>query len=66
MLAVGFAYWDARTTVTEEVPDIAEKVVAFAYTDMIPNGGVAVDLDASFYVGDAAGRRCPGPALARR
>ncbi|MDZ8275315.1 phosphate/phosphite/phosphonate ABC transporter substrate-binding protein [Microbacterium aquimaris] len=39
---VGFAYWDARTTVTEEVPDIAEKVVAFAYTDMIPNGGVAV------------------------
>ncbi|MDZ8200784.1 phosphate/phosphite/phosphonate ABC transporter substrate-binding protein [Microbacterium sp. SSW1-59] len=39
---VGFAYWDARTTVTEEVPGIAEKVVAFAYTDMIPNGGVAV------------------------
>lgn len=39
---VGFAYWDARTTVTEEAPDIAEKVVAFAYTDMIPNGGVAV------------------------
>jgi phosphonate transport system substrate-binding protein len=39
---VGFAYWDARTTVTEEAPDVAEKVVAFAYTDMIPNGGVAV------------------------
>lgn len=39
---IGFAYWDARTTVTEEAPDIAEKVVAFAYTDMIPNGGVAV------------------------
>jgi phosphonate transport system substrate-binding protein len=39
---VGFAYWDARTTVTSEAPDIAEKVVAFAYTDMIPNGGVAV------------------------
>ncbi|GAA4728379.1 phosphate/phosphite/phosphonate ABC transporter substrate-binding protein [Isoptericola chiayiensis] len=39
---VGFAYWDARTTVTEEVPDIADKAVAFAYTDMIPNGGVAV------------------------
>ncbi|MTE23306.1 phosphate/phosphite/phosphonate ABC transporter substrate-binding protein [Microbacterium sp. ZXX196] len=38
---VGFAYWDARTTVTEEVPDIADKAVAFAYTEMIPNGGVA-------------------------
>lgn len=39
---VGFSYWDARTTVVEEAPDVAEKVVAFAYTDMIPNGGVAV------------------------
>lgn len=39
---VGFAYWDARTTVAEEATDIADKVVAFAYTDMIPNGGVAV------------------------
>ncbi|MBA8817585.1 phosphonate transport system substrate-binding protein [Microbacterium halimionae] len=39
---VGFAYWDARTTVTDEAPDVADKVVAFAYTDMIPNGGVAV------------------------
>jgi len=40
---VGFGYWDARTTVSEEAPDIAEKVVAFAYTEMIPNGGVAVN-----------------------
>ncbi|MBN9215594.1 MAG: ABC transporter substrate-binding protein [Microbacterium sp. SCN 70-200] len=39
---VSFGYWDARTTVTDEAPDVAEKVVAFAYTDMIPNGGVAV------------------------
>ncbi|TFD91365.1 phosphate/phosphite/phosphonate ABC transporter substrate-binding protein [Cryobacterium serini] len=39
---VSFAYWDARTTVTEEAPDVAEEVVAFAYTEMIPNGGVAV------------------------
>lgn len=39
---VGFGYWDARTTVTEEAPDVADKVVAFAYTEMIPNGGVAV------------------------
>src|SRR5690606_25909357 len=39
---VGFAYWDARVTVIAEVPDIAEQAVVFAYTDMIPNGGVAV------------------------
>lgn len=39
---VSFGYWDARTTVTAEAPDIAEKVVAFSYSDMIPNGGVAV------------------------
>lgn len=39
---VSFGYWDARTTVTAEAPDVAEKVVAFAYTEMIPNGGVAV------------------------
>ncbi len=38
---VSFGYWDARTTVTEEAPDVADKVVAFAYTDLIPNGGVA-------------------------
>lgn len=42
---VGFAYWDARVTVLDEAPDIADKVVAFAYTDMIPNGGVAVSKD---------------------
>lgn len=39
---VSFGYWDARTTVTAEAPDVADKVVAFAYSDMIPNGGVAV------------------------
>lgn len=39
---VSFGYWDARTTVTKEAPDVADKVVAFAYTEMIPNGGVAV------------------------
>ena len=38
---VGFAYWDARSTVTEEAPEVAENVVVFAYTEMIPNGGVA-------------------------
>lgn len=39
---VSFGYWDARTTVTAEAPDVAERVTAFAYTEMIPNGGVAV------------------------
>ncbi len=39
---VSFGYWDARTTVTAEAPDVADKVVAFAYSEMIPNGGVAV------------------------
>ncbi|WP_053386353.1 phosphate/phosphite/phosphonate ABC transporter substrate-binding protein [Leucobacter japonicus] len=39
---VSFGYWDARTTVTAEAPDVADKVTAFAYTEMIPNGGVAV------------------------
>ncbi|WP_420115069.1 phosphate/phosphite/phosphonate ABC transporter substrate-binding protein [Pseudactinotalea sp.] len=38
---VGFAYWDARVTVIEEVPDVADQAVVFAYTEMIPNGGVA-------------------------
>lgn len=38
---VSFAYWDARVTVTDEAEDIGEQVVAFAYTEMIPNGGVA-------------------------
>lgn len=42
---VGFAYWDARSTVTEEAPEVAENVVVFAYTEMIPNGGVAVSSD---------------------
>ncbi|MFC7375125.1 phosphate/phosphite/phosphonate ABC transporter substrate-binding protein [Brachybacterium sp. GCM10030268] len=39
---VGFAYWDARSTVTEEAPTVGEDTVVFAYTEMIPNGGVAV------------------------
>jgi len=39
---VSFGFWDARSSVLKEAPDVADKVVAFAYTDMIPNGGVAV------------------------
>ncbi|MDJ1370690.1 phosphate/phosphite/phosphonate ABC transporter substrate-binding protein [Gulosibacter molinativorax] len=42
---VSFGFWDARSTVLEEAPDVAEKVVAFSYTEMIPNGGVAVTQD---------------------
>lgn len=38
---VGFAYWDARSTVIEEAPTVGEDTVVFAYTEMIPNGGVA-------------------------
>src|SRR5699024_182660 len=44
---VAFGFWDARSSVREENPDVATDVVAFAYTEQIPNGGVAVrsDLD---------------------
>jgi len=39
---VGFSFWDARTIVTKDKPDVGQKVVVFALTDMIPNDGVAV------------------------
>ncbi|NWN88477.1 MAG: phosphate/phosphite/phosphonate ABC transporter substrate-binding protein [Micrococcaceae bacterium] len=39
---VSFGYWDARDSIVEEAPEAAEDVVAFSYTEMIPNGGVAV------------------------
>lgn len=38
---VSFGFWDARSTVLSEAPNAAGDVVAFAYTEMIPNGGVA-------------------------
>ena len=38
---VGFSFWDARTIITDK-PDVGQKVVVFALTDMIPNDGVAV------------------------
>lgn len=37
---VSFGYWDARDSIVEEAPEAAEDVVAFAYTEPIPNGGV--------------------------
>jgi len=39
---VGFSFWDARTIVVKDKPDVGQKVVVFALTDMIPNDGVAV------------------------
>ncbi|WP_062518461.1 phosphate/phosphite/phosphonate ABC transporter substrate-binding protein [Demequina gelatinilytica] len=40
---VGFAYWDARSSVSaEEVPDLGEKVVVFGLSEMYPNGGVVL------------------------
>lgn len=43
---VGFAYWDARSSINaEEVPDLGEKVVVFGLSEMYPNGGVVLSDD---------------------
>ncbi|MBC7298996.1 MAG: PhnD/SsuA/transferrin family substrate-binding protein, partial [Demequina sp.] len=43
---VGFAYWDARSSIDEsEVPDLGQKVVVFGLSDMYPNGGVVLSDD---------------------
>lgn len=39
---VGTSYWDARTVVQKDTPDVGEKVVVFALTDEIPNDGVSI------------------------
>lgn len=39
---VGFSFWDARTIVKKDTPDVGQKVVVFALSDPIPNDGVAV------------------------
>lgn len=39
---VGFGYWDARASIIKEAPEAATDMVAFAYTEMIPNGGIVV------------------------
>jgi phosphonate transport system substrate-binding protein len=39
---VGFSFWDARTIVVKDTPDVGQKVVVFAMTDEIPNDGVAL------------------------
>ena len=44
---VGFSFWDARTIVQKDTPDVGEKVVVFAMTEEIPNDGVALGADLS-------------------
>lgn len=39
---VGFSFWDARTIVAKDTPDVGQKVVVFALTEEIPNDGVAL------------------------
>lgn len=41
--SVGAAYWDARTVVAADTPDVGKKVVVFALTKQIPNDGVSLD-----------------------
>lgn len=44
---VGFSFWDARTIVAKDTPDVGQKVVVFALTEEIPNDGVALSADLS-------------------
>ncbi|WAA65296.1 phosphate/phosphite/phosphonate ABC transporter substrate-binding protein [Microbacterium oxydans] len=44
---VGFSFWDARTIVAKDTPDVGQKVVVFAMTEEIPNDGVALSSDLS-------------------
>lgn len=39
---VGVSYWDARTVVQKDTPDVGQKDVVFALTDEIPNDGVSL------------------------
>lgn len=39
---VGTSYWDARSVVATDTPDVGKKVVVFALTDEIPNDGVSL------------------------
>lgn len=44
---VGTSFNDARTSLTEEHPDLGEKVVVFGYSPNIPNDGISVRGDLS-------------------
>ncbi|WP_431279264.1 phosphate/phosphite/phosphonate ABC transporter substrate-binding protein [Leifsonia poae] len=39
---VGTSYWDARSVVQADTPDVGQKVVVFALTDEIPNDGASI------------------------
>lgn len=39
---VGFSYWDARSVVQKDNPDVGSKVVVFALTKEIPNDGMSI------------------------
>lgn len=39
---VGASYWDARSVVQGDTPDVGQKLVVFALTDQIPNDGVSI------------------------
>ncbi|WP_040816299.1 phosphate/phosphite/phosphonate ABC transporter substrate-binding protein [Nocardia concava] len=39
---VGVSYWDARTTLLKDTPDVKTKLVVFALTDEVPNDGVSI------------------------
>ena len=41
-VAVGLSFDDARTSMTDQFPDIGEEVVVFAYSQEIPNDGFVV------------------------
>jgi phosphonate transport system substrate-binding protein len=41
-VAVGLAFDDARSTISEQFPDVGEKVIVFAYSEEIPNDGFVV------------------------
>lgn len=44
---VGTSYWDARSVVQGDTPDVGQKVVVFALTNQIPNDGVSLSSNLS-------------------
>ncbi|MBX3309569.1 MAG: phosphate/phosphite/phosphonate ABC transporter substrate-binding protein [Cryobacterium sp.] len=44
---VGTSYWDARSVLKKDTPDVGQKVVVFALTDQIPNDGVSLSSNLS-------------------
>jgi phosphonate transport system substrate-binding protein len=44
---VGTSYWDARSVVAGDTPDVGQKVVVFALTNQVPNDGVSLSSNLS-------------------